>query len=405
MKFVFVNLHCNPFLVDTFTHIIMKRKTKPKHAFILKYLCDNGFDVANYIDKRGSSLCRYNVVKNNRVLWQLFSNLRFLEYRRVMKYNGLDMTNIKTLNSPDEIDDDDVVICYLNQDITISDKVSKGKNICMLVHFYGTTKESELLKKINPCVCFAESMLPEFSRMWNKNFKWYKGDFSLLPFVPAQRFYSKKPYSMRQNKAMAVGTITTFENEEFVQVIGTQCFQPLRMQIYEHRDELLGYVDSYQGLYNEKGKKDISPDDNYFIRTYKKLYNLINIGNQKEYFSFDMVEKFNDYKLFLCPEDAHFNPGVGFVEGMACGTAFIGINNGIYESFGMKEGRDYIGYDGSLEDLKQKIQYWTADERKQELEAVANNGLEFVHTHFNPNTVARNYIDICRNASGLMDKA
>lgn len=404
MRIIFVNLHCNSFIVNTFTHILRKRKTKPKHKFLLDYLCNNGYRIANYIDRRGSSFCWYSAIKNNKVLFDLFSGFRFIEFRKVMKYNGIDKDKIEVLLSPEDISDDDIIITYLESGVTISHEISKGKKICMLLHFNGTSEESKLLREVNPSACFAESRLPQFSPMWKKNFMWYQGGFYLLPFVPEQRFCRKTPFCTRQNKAMAVGTITTFENEEFLQVIGTHCFQPLRLQIYENRRELSEYLDSYQGIYNEKGKKELLPRDNLIIRMYKKIYNFINIGNQKEYFSFDMVEKFNDYKLFLCPEDAHFNPGVGFVEGMACGTAFIGINNGIYESFGMKEGRDYIGYDGSLEDLKQKIQYWTDDANKEKLEAIANSGMEFVHTQFNPIKVAQDYIDICRKVSRSMDK-
>lgn len=403
MRFIFVNLHCNSALVSTITHTLMKRKTKPKHAFIIKYLCGNGFRVANYIDERGSSFCQYNIIKNSRILSAVFSKFGYAEHKKVMKYNGLDESKIEVLTSPEEISDSDIVIFYLNREANISCEISKGKKICMLLHFYGTLQESELLRVINPCACFAESRLPEFSPMWKKNFMWYQGDFYLLPFVPTQRFCSKKAFCTRRNKAMAVGTITTFENEEFEQVIGTQCFQPLRLQIYENRMELSEYLDSYQGIFNEKGKKDLLPQDNIVVKLYKKIFNFINIGNQKQYFSFDMVEKFNEYKLFLCPEDAHYNPGVGFVEGMACGTAFIGLNNGIYESFGMKDGRDYIGYDGSLKDLKQKIEYWTADEKSKELEEIANSGMKFIRTQFNPIKVVQSYIDICKKIVGSTD--
>ena len=77
-------------------------------------------------------------------------------------------------------------------------------------------------------------------------------------------------------------------------------------------------------------------------------------GSVPSDFSFDMVAKFNEYKMCIVGEEITGVPGIGFVEGMVCGCAYIGLNNGLYEQYGLKEGVHYIGYDGTLPDLTEK---------------------------------------------------
>ena len=49
---------------------------------------------------------------------------------------------------------------------------------------------------------------------------------------------------------------------------------------------------------------------------------------------------------------------LGFVEGMACGSAYIGLDDPMYKDIGLIPGKHYITYDGTLEDLKSKIAYY-----------------------------------------------
>ena len=105
--------------------------------------------------------------------------------------------------------------------------------------------------------------------------------------------------------------------------------------------------------------------------------------------SFDMVEKFNEYKFFACPEELVGMPGIGFVEGMACGTAYIGVKSNIYKSLGLIEGEHYIGYDGTFEDLIDKIHY--CQNHADVVERIALNGMKYVREHYNEETVAENF--------------
>ena len=138
--------------------------------------------------------------------------------------------------------------------------------------------------------------------------------------------------------------------------------------------------------------KKVNPKDNPVVRLYKKLYNRFNSGTQKKYFSFDMVEKFNDYKMHLLGEEILGVPGIGYVEGMACGSAYIGLDSPMYRDLGLIPGVHYITYDGTKEGLRQTVEYWQRTENQEKLEEIANNGYEFVHENFKSDTVACSFI-------------
>lgn len=136
--------------------------------------------------------------------------------------------------------------------------------------------------------------------------------------------------------------------------------------------------------------------DNCFIRKIKQWYNKFH-QQQKKYTSFDMTDKFNEYKMFLCPEELVGVPGIGTIEGMACGTAYIGLRHSMYDSWGFVPGKNYIDYDGSLESLKKKVHYY--QEHPQELEKIAREGERHVRENFAPNIVAARFLDELKKLS------
>ena len=169
--------------------------------------------------------------------------------------------------------------------------------------------------------------------------------------------------------------------QNITEVYGDPCAQPARKQIKDNASVLEPWVDCFNSDYLEDDKKvnSSNPVTKIFGRLYAKFFT----GHQKAYYSFDMVEKFNDYKMCVVGEEIMGIPGVGFVEGMASGCAYIGQTVGYYEDYGMIEGVHYIGYDGSLEDLKKKISYYQRPEHQEELEKIAKTGCEFVRSNFN----------------------
>lgn len=382
MRVVFVNLHGNEFLVKTLSKFVYKQSVAVKHKYFMDYLLANpDVEVCSLINKYGFSLSYSSAGSWLRIF-------RFLEHKIAVKKNGIDLSKITVLKDESEIRPDDIVILYryyINQ--LKWDTRPDAFVAVSLIHF-GNYGYEELRDVVKPQAMFNESNLQKYSAMHNHYFGWFDGEFIVQPFVFAERFQCKKPFAERQNKAVSVGTITYMHN--ITEHYGDPCAQPARKQIKDHAAELGAYLDCFNSDYLEDADlKQISSNDFFVSKLYKRIYNRFNSGRQKKYYSFNMVDKFNDYKMCVVGEEIMGIPGVGFVEGMACGCAYIGQTVGYYEDYGMQEGVHYIGYDGTLEDLKAKISYYQMPEHQQELEMIANAGYKFVREHFHGETVAR----------------
>ena len=392
MRVVFVNLHANPFVVKTLNKILFKRSAAVKHKYLLDYLLEReDIEVCNYINSKGFSLYR-----KSKLISFILSRW---ENRYVLKKNGIPKNCISVIKTND-IREGDIILSYLNETHTLLgiSEINALKAASAL-HFLGESAPSDLAKKAGVNIIFDESDLNKHSKAFQQRYDWYNKPVLVHPFVFAPRFKCIKPFAERLNKAFSTGTIINVERTEFTDVYGDACNQPSRRQIYDHAEELKPWVDCFNNYYLEDDKlKQVKSSDFLFVRWYKVYYNMSHTGRQKKYFSFDMVEKFNEYKMFIVGEEVVGIPGIGFVEGMACGSAYIGQNIGLYEDYGMKEGVHYIGYDGTLEDLKAKITYYQQLEHQEELERIANAGYEFAQTHFRGEIVAKELLDKLQKA-------
>lgn len=391
MRFVFVNLHTNFFMVKTVRNYITKMSFAPKHRFLLEYLLKHDYKVACLINRKG------NFINDNLSLptTPLSTQLSRYEYYKVMKKSGLKYQDIEIIDSPEKINSDDIVILYnLFKNNFIDINVVKGVKIGCLLHFFGSKIESNRLRTADVSAVFAENNLLKTSKIFQKNFEWFNSDFLVVPFSFQDRFKKKTDFHDRKNKAIAMGTLTINEIPDFIEVYGSGVYQPLRKQILDNKENLADIIDCYISLYMENDKhKRINSNDSRVVRKLKDVYNMFHTGQQKSYFSFDMVEKYNEYKICIVPEDIQGMPGVGFVEGMACGCAYIGLDYCAYRDYGMIPGVHFIPYDGSLKDLRSKCEYYLAPEHAEELEAIANNGYEFAREHFTSDYVAKLWVD------------
>lgn len=385
MRIVFVNLHANEFLVKTLNKFIFKQSVAIKHKYILDYLLSrDDVEVCSFINKRGLSL---SYSTRNRFL----QSFRFLDHRITMHKNGIPMSKIKVLKHEEEIRHDDLVILY--QIFGPQFEFDKRPDAFIAVsqlHF--ALSASEMMEKVDPDLMFNESNMQQRFVGFNEYFGWFHKQYMVIPFVFAPRFKVIKPFAERQNKAVSVGTVTY--PGYLIKYYGHDCLQPARKQVYDNARELTPWVDCFNSDYLEDDKlSKHSANDSKLVKTFKRLHDKFFVGHQKKYYSFDMVEKFNDYKMCIVGEEIVGLPGIGFVEGMACGCAYLGQTVGYYEDYGMKEGVHYIGYDGTLDDLKAKITYYQQPEHQQELETIARTGCEFVRSHFNGPAAAESLLN------------
>lgn len=380
-RIIFVNLHGNEFLVKTLNKIIFRQSIAVKHAYLLEYLLNrDDIEVCTFINRRGLSL---SYTTQNRFL----QSFRFLEHRYAMKKNGIDPRKITVLRKEEEIRPDDILITYAYYGPTqfVWHQIPDCTRVVCQIHF--GTHHSELQRKFAPHAMYNESDLQKYSGMWKRDIPWFSNKFITLPFIPAPRFKTTKDFENRKNKAVSVGTITYMPH--IIAFYGESCAQPARRNCRELAKERPDLIDSFNFDYAEN-QQGMPPktSKNPIIKTYQRLHAKFTGGHQKQYYSFDMVEKLNSYKIAVVGEEVMGIPGIGFVEAMACGCAYIGQNIGYYEDYGMIEGVHYIGYDGTKEDLANKIEHWLSPQNSKKLEEIASAGQKFVTKNFTKEKIA-----------------
>lgn len=386
-RIVFVNLHSDWMLLKAASVYVFKFSAAIKHGYLLNYLLSHSdeYEVCNYINDRGASWLR----TDNDALMKILNVFRFAEAKTTLKVNNVDRKKIRTLTDASQIRPDDLVVLYniCPDNYRGMEKVDAFKALSML-HFHGREEENDVINKANISCFFGEVNLQKNCELYQRYYHIEK-PWIVHPFVYAERFQNKTPFSQRKNMAFATGTITYKTHEEFLSTYGDSCDQPTRKQIKDNPDFFKDTIYCTSSDYLEdNGAKTISEKDSYPVKIYKKIYNRLFTGKQKKYYSFDMVEAFNSYKMCIVGEEILGIPGIGFTEGMACGCAYIGMDLPAYRDWGLIPGVHFITYDGTKEDLRRVIEYYQMDEHQAELEKIAKTGCEYVRTHFNGEAVA-----------------
>lgn len=386
-RIVFVNLHSDWMLLIGSMVYIFKFSPAVKHGYLLKYLLDSPeYEVATVLNDRAFSIFD----KGGDILQKLLRPLARMEHSYIIKKNGIDKHKVKLLKSFGEIRHDDIVIVYnlLSNEYRQLENVDAFKVVSMM-HFHGNSTDATKILKAGIHQIFNEVDLQKCCELYRRYYP-INLPFITVPFVFEDRFQPLKSFKCRKNKAFSVGTITYKIHKEFIETYGNPCDQPIRDAVYRDQAYFQNVADCYNMPYNEEeeNRKTIRPDDNPIKVIYKKIYNRFSTGRQKKYFSFDMVEMFNEYKMHVVGEEILGIPGIGYVEGMACGSAYIGIDSPMYRDVGLIPGVHYISYDGTKEGLRDTIEYWQRPENQDELEKIASAGCNFVRNHFNGEKVA-----------------
>ena len=443
MRFVFHNPHTLIWYKRPFYHFINGLKSVDKYDFLFdRFYSDKENKVYVYLDNSSSApafggvLQRFNTPRIEFYVWVLINRLNPFKFRVVR--------NIEELTGQD------VLLTFIYEHFTnrsgafdsprdgliASFKRTKALKVVHLSHYgyhAGVGSKNAEAAGIDLFVC--ENNLSENSKFFRRHFPWYQREVYALPPVPKERFIRHGSFRNRKNKALAMGTITLpMDDPDFLEFFQDHRLQPMRHEIYDNAQRFSGQIDSYISHINEATPRqtpaaaqvegNAQPQISgpavkrrgIILRVARVAHSLLcdlqtvsrillafclpcqspKIGDkERAYFKFDVVEKYNEYRMFLCPEEAIDLPGIGFVEGMACGAAYIGIRDPMYADMGLIDKVHYIGYDGTLQDAVEKIAYY--QENEQELERIAEAGYSFVHENFNGSRVSGNFISYLEN--------
>ena len=390
----------NPFYSTHYGVNVFNKMTKrfnhKKYWYITEYLLKNNPDTGIFVDlDQNSFSCLFRSLQSRHIR----RILTFLELYAWMLLNKINPFSTKVVFNIDKIGDNDILFffSYANLDSDGRLEYIKGKKILQVFHLthymLNTAAIGRNAEHYNADFFVAESDLSKCA-YFRKFFPYYNKEVYVLPYVFQERFQRTAGFEERKNKCLAMGTfeILTVNDrlKDFMDYFGTDTFHPMRKVIYQNRKQLDSLIDSSISFHNiEINPKTVEKRQNILIKLYYQLWNLVNV-KQRKYFQFNNVQRYNQYRMFVVPEEVNGLPGIGFVEGMACGCAYIGINDDMYKDIGLKPGVHYIAYENDLESLKDVITYY--QRHTQELQKVAEAGHTFVTDRLNGKKAAETFL-------------
>lgn len=393
MRLVLANPHTYAY-GRTVASFLLGKKMLTKYDFFLQYYIKNKRkDVAFYIDGTRSSLNISNLF--------LSKGLAYIEYIFWMLLNGLNPFTRKVYFNLEQLQPTSDILFTFSRSIIRSKNerelgLEKFPGILFIhfTHYFQKIKKvATYLQGIPHTVVVAENNLITNS-FFRKHFPWIEKVYH-LPFTYSDRFvWDKKNFNERINKCMALGTLCPVDDPDFFEFYGRgTTLQPMRNKLFEKQSDFSKEIDSFAKKFTDITTiKNIEKHDSLFKKILKKALPYIALEkifpvSQMAYFQFDIVRKYNEYKMFVCPEEIIGLPSVNVFEGMACKCVYIGIEDPMYTQLGMLPGIHYIGYrENDVETLLSKIRYYQT--HPDELERIAEAGYEFVIQHFNKRNVS-----------------
>lgn len=216
----------------------------------------------------------------------------------------------------------------------------KGKKFFHLMDYYiDIARIHRFLTegKVDYVICHGQ--LDKNSDFFNFCYPEYNGKVVSLPFGYAERFCYQKPFAERQKLAVGLGCINLMRDQKLSdeQTREMRSFFPDR--IYQH--EVRAFL------------RDNEKDFEECIKCYFPS------DEQQKDFSYDAVERMNDYQMFI--NDAGFSgfpPGRTY-EGIASGCVMVAAESEIYSDLGFINGINYIGYpEGNYDEMRRRINYY-----------------------------------------------
>lgn len=367
-KIIFYNPHIDDFLSEPPHFKLIGRKALKKYSYILSnknsanqlfIIVDGSISIfiSDYIFKYFPQFLRIIISKFEFMIWSFINK---------------DINNYKIIKEKN-IHENDVIFFFsykiakgafhLRQEI-----LNKCNTVAHLSHYFILTKEkSENLNKLRKLYLAADSDLTE-NNYFQWFFHWYNKKILVIPFEIQERFVQTKNFLNRFKETLATGTVHNLSKEkprklyqDYMSYTGMISYHPIRRLLYDRK------FDSIDTLISEwQGKKKF-----FDLNIFK--------SSQKKYFSFDIVEIYNEYQFVIVGEESVGLPAIGAFEAMACGCILIAVED-FYQGLELEKFRDYYPYDGTEDGLFSAIN--DLKNKPDLCKKISNNGQIFVREIF-----------------------
>ncbi len=380
-KYILLNPHISDFIAEPVIYKFIKRRPLKKYGYLLEEPIKNNEVASILVDSTATSIIPMGIYKKLPYFLRLVISKIEIKYWK--KINNLSAANVSVFFNTKNIDKKFTLVFlsyknYKNAHSLIKTCNQFASSIVHISHYHNEAKmQSEVLSQIKNIVIAADTDITN-SPSFLQFYQWYTKPVFILPFQITERFISSKSLQQRIKKAIATGTFHKIENHlemsDFRNATGANSLHPLRRTIFENKEKVNSFMDVLVSPFFEPPTSK---------KIWKSFFSEKINASQKNYFSFNIVDKYNEY-LFAVVGEEFFSglPGIGAFEAMACGCILIGHPN-CYENIGMVAFEHYIPQTtNTLEEIQNIIEVYK--DNIELLEKISNNGIALVKSKFSP---------------------
>lgn len=296
---------------------------------------------------------------------------RLLHFFYQFRLNPLDyriIFSLKDLNATA-----DILTCFNGRPYMEQNKPVKGFNGLKIYHVmdytHFPTLSNEILKKAGVDFVFGYARHDKYCPLFQEKYPQYKDKVIPVPFGFAPRFRETSPLNGRKNKVVALGSVNSFVDS----VHAIDAFEEVN-QFFLARSEKFMHKFRRMLVENEAHLSDIMDS---------KLPHFPKVKD----FNYDLVQIFNQYKMFVCCESLQYFPPAKTFEGPACGSVLVCSEHPCFSDYGFEDGINCIKHkEFDINNLRDKVSFYINNSDK--LEQIQKRGTRFVRDHYSHKKVA-----------------
>lgn len=379
---VFLNPHKNHF----YGKVKQRISSGEANVAKLKYFLNAFLKIKNskyLIDKKKFPEHPFN-------LYELF-NLFFFTKRQFKEWEKLnDLKISKPIITWNEVGYNDIIILNAKdlkyKNISQSLRYTKAKKILFLTNHFchhpdlGKGVLSNFKGEIELL-----SELPVRSKPVFKDYLPNKNRETIMGYAISDRFFLKKNFLDRKKKALVIGSYSLGRKRNQI------------VNLYFKKNKLTG-AQHYRYMIDKNVAPNSKVVDNFISERSRDISSRKNfIKKVNNYYNFNLNDRLNSYKLFICPPDSFdIKPQLMF-EAMACGSVVITNTDRTLEELNIYEGQHYVGFDfrNNLNQLNKFVENLLENEIEK-LETIHINALK-LSKNFRFDNVVKNTVNFLKN--------
>ncbi len=231
---------------------------------------------------------------------------------------------------------------------------------------------NQLFESIGVDYLMGYSSHDKHCKYFQNTFRNYIGKVIPVPFGFSERFVSTVPFLERKNKAVALGSVNPLRALEYPieNYIETATFYPDESWLHKFRREIV------------LKKKIMEPYIDSMLPEFPQIKD----------FKYNLVDKFNEYRMFISDESIFNFPPAKYFEGPASGSVLFCSDHNCNKEFGFKDTENCVMYEsGNIDDLKEKLIFYMNNEKT--LLEIQQKGMSFVRLKFSHKQIAADLAD------------